>query len=121
MACIVCLGVFCLSTYCGAVTIKDVKPGEDVFGYITRVKGSFDQTLYQQVIGAANAFKEGDQAIGVGADSEATRENARTLLANTKIKDLHEHPLLVDTLQSLSGNQLIRPSTTWSKTGPWAS
>jgi len=99
MACIVCLGVFCLSTYCGAVTIKDVKPGEDVFGYITRVKGSFDQTLYQQVIGAANAFKEGDVAIAVGADNEATRQNARTLLANTKIKDLHEHPLLKDSLQ----------------------
>src|SRR5512136_1641841 len=93
MACIVCLGVFCLGTYCGAVTIKDVKPGEDVFGYIIRVKGNFDQTLYQQVIGAANAFKEGDMAIGVGADNEATRQNARTLLANTKIKDLHEHPL----------------------------
>ena len=96
MACIVCLGVFCLSTYCGAVTIKDVKPGEDVFGYITRVKGSFDQTLYQQVIGASNAFKEGDVAIAVGADNEATRQNARALLKNTKIKDLHEHPLLAD-------------------------
>jgi len=99
MACIVCLGLFCLSTYCGAVTIKDVKPGEDVFGYITRVKGGFDQTLYQQVIGAANAFKEGDMAIAVGADNEATRQNARTLLSNTKIKDLHEHPLLADSLQ----------------------
>jgi ethanolamine ammonia-lyase large subunit len=99
MACIVCLGVFCLSTYCGAITIKDVKPGEDVFGYITRVKGTFDQTLYQQVIGASNAFKEGDVAIAVGADNEATRQNARALLKNTKIKDLHEHPLLADSLQ----------------------
>ena len=53
------------------------------------------------MIGAANAFKEGDQTIGVGADDEATRKNARTLLANTKIKDLYEHPLFVDDLQKL--------------------
>ena len=85
----------------GSVSVKEVKSGEDVFAYITRVKGGFDQTLYQQVIGAANAFKEGDQAIGVGAEDEATRKNARALLANTKIKDLYEHPLLVDDLQKL--------------------
>jgi ethanolamine ammonia-lyase large subunit len=97
----VCLGVFCLSTYCGAVTIKEVTPGEDVFAYINEVNGSFDQTLYQQVIGASNAFKEGDVTIGVGADDETTRQYARTLLANTKIKDLYEHPLLADDLQRL--------------------
>jgi ethanolamine ammonia-lyase large subunit len=38
-------------------TIKEIKPGEDVFAYISRVKGSFDQTTYRQVIGAANDFK----------------------------------------------------------------
>jgi hypothetical protein len=41
---------------------------EDVFAYNRRIKGGFDQTFYQQVIGASNAFKEGDQAIGVGAE-----------------------------------------------------
>ncbi len=81
--------------------VKEIKQGEDVFSYIRRVHGSFDQTLYQRVIGAANAFKEGDQAIGVGADDEATRRNARTLLANTRIEDLYEHPLLKDNLQKL--------------------
>jgi len=84
-----------------AIAIKEAKQGEDVFAYVTRVKGGFDQTLYQQVIGASNAFKEGDLTIGVGAADEATRQNARTLLANTKIKDLYEHPLLVDDLQRL--------------------
>ena len=53
------------------------------------------------MIGAANAFKEGDETIGVGAKDETTRQNARALLANTKIKDLYEHPLLVDDLQKL--------------------
>ena len=85
----------------GTIAIEEVKPGEDVFAYISRVKGGFDQTLYQQVIGAANDFKEGDQAIGVGAADEATRKNARALLANTKIRDLYEHPLLEDDLQRL--------------------
>ncbi|MRR58891.1 MAG: ethanolamine ammonia-lyase [Deltaproteobacteria bacterium] len=82
-------------------TITDVKPGEDVFAYLIRVKGKFDQKLYQQVIGAANDFKEGDQTIGVGAADEKTRQNARILLSNTKIKDLYEHPLFVDDLQKL--------------------
>ncbi len=81
--------------------IADIKPGEDAFAYITRVKGKFDQRLYQQVIGASNAFKEGDQTIGVGAADDKTRQNARILLSNTKIKDLHEHPLLADGLQKL--------------------
>ena len=56
-----------------ATAVEEVKPGEDVFAYVSRVKGSFDQSLYQQMIGAANDFKEGDQAIGVGAADEATR------------------------------------------------
>ena len=66
------------------VAVAEVKPGEDVFTYVSRTKGKFDQTLYQQVIGAANDFKEGDQAIGVGAKDEASRKNARALLANTR-------------------------------------
>jgi ethanolamine ammonia-lyase large subunit len=83
------------------IAIPEVKQNEDVFAYISRVKGGFDQTLYQQVIGAANAFKEGDLAIGVGAKDDASRENARKLLTNTKIKDLYDHPLFVDDLQKL--------------------
>ncbi|MBB3980326.1 ethanolamine ammonia-lyase large subunit [Rhizobium azooxidifex] len=84
-----------------AVVIEAVEQDEDVFAYVSRIKGGFDQTTYQQVIGAANAFKEGDQAIGVGADDEASRANARALLAKTKIRDLYEHPLFDDDLQRL--------------------
>jgi ethanolamine ammonia-lyase large subunit len=95
------ISVCFLATYGEAITIKDVKQGEDIFAYINRVNGNFDQKLYQQVIGASNAFKEGDVTIGVGADDEASRQNARALLANTKIKDLYDHPLLVDSVQKL--------------------
>jgi ethanolamine ammonia-lyase large subunit len=83
------------------IAVVEVKPREDIFAYVSRTKGKFDQTLYQQVIGAANAFKEGDQAIGVGAMDEASRKNARALLANTRIRDLDAQPLLVDDLQKL--------------------
>ena len=40
----------------GAIAVQEVELGEDVFAYVSRVKGGFDQTLYQQVIGAANDF-----------------------------------------------------------------
>ncbi|GBC59891.1 ethanolamine ammonia-lyase [Desulfonema ishimotonii] len=96
-----CACILCLASVVGAVTIESVKPDEDVFGYVQRVKGAFDHSLYQQVIGAANAFKEGDEGLGVAADNDISRVNARMLLANTKIKAIHEHPLFEDNLQKL--------------------
>ncbi len=85
----------------GTIEIEEVRQGEDLFAYVSRIKGGFDHTVYRQVIGAANEFKEGDQAIGVGAKDAATRANARALLTNTKIQDLDEHPLFEDELQRL--------------------
>ena len=88
-------------TVCEAVSIPEVKKGEDVFSYVKRIKGGFDHTFYQQVVGAANEYKEGDEAIGVSAEDDASRANARTLLSNTRIHDLHDNPLFVDNLQKL--------------------
>lgn len=93
-----------VASLAGAVAIRDVKPGEDIFAYVTRANGQFDQTLYQQVVGAANSFKEGDEAIGVAAADDASRENARKLMANTKIKDLMAKPLFVDAQYDLITN-----------------
>ncbi len=84
-----------------AVSVPAILPGEDVFAYIGRTKGGFDQKLYRQLVGAANDFKEGDRTIGVAAADEASRANVRALLANTRIGDLHDRPLLVDDLQRL--------------------
>ncbi|APG28415.1 ethanolamine ammonia-lyase [Syntrophotalea acetylenivorans] len=95
------MAVAFLASTVGAVTISNIQPGEDVFSYVERTKEGFDQTLYQQVIGAASAFKEGDEAIGVAADDEASRENARSLLASTKIKDLLAKSLFVDAQDKL--------------------
>lgn len=99
--CFVCVWILSTAIQAGAVAVRDAKPGEDVFRYVERIKGKFDHTFYQQVIGAANPYKEGDEALGVAADDDAARENARRLLANTKIKDIHENPLFVDNLQKL--------------------
>lgn len=83
----------------GTVEVKKPKQGEDVFEYVKRIKGQFDQELYKKVVGAAAPFKEGDGLEGVAAANDESRKNARLLLANTKIKDLHEHPLYKDKVQ----------------------
>ena len=69
---------------------------EDLFQYIIRQKGSFDITLYRQLLGAANEFKEGDEIAGIAAASEEDRLNARMLLAETRLKDIREHSVFTD-------------------------
>ena len=86
----------------GTIAVAEVKPGEDVFAYISRVKGGFDP----DTLSAGDRRRERFQGGGSGhrrwqPRTTTTRANARALLANTKIKDLHEHPLLVDDLQRL--------------------
>lgn len=78
------------------VSIPEVQAGEDVFAYMNRTQGGFAPTLYRQLLGAANAYKEGDQGIGVAAADERSRSNAQKLLGNTKLKDLDAHPLIAD-------------------------
>lgn len=74
---------------------------EDIFSYLERNYGAFDLTLYRQIVGAANEFKEGDETLGIAAADDLSRENARILLSNTKIKDLENHPLYVDEIFEL--------------------
>ncbi|GAA0879672.1 ethanolamine ammonia-lyase [Algoriphagus jejuensis] len=74
---------------------------EDIFAYIQRNKGDHDLTLYRQIIGAANEFKEGDLTLGVAAESDQSRANARILLANTTVGDLKAHSLFTDELYEL--------------------
>jgi ethanolamine ammonia-lyase large subunit len=89
-----------------AVSLSDSRPGEDVFAYVRRRKGAFDATLYKKILGAANAFKEGDQIVGVAAADDATRAAARTMLSNTRLGDLNSHPPLADELYRLSSQCL---------------
>ena len=80
------------------VRLADVTDREDVFAYLRRQTGGFDSTLYKQILGAANEFKEGDQIVGVAAADDDSRRRARLLLSHTKVADLEAHPLLEDRL-----------------------
>jgi hypothetical protein len=73
-----------------------VKAGESVFGYLERTRGGFDLPLYRQLIGAANEYKEGDEAAGLATSDATSRANARLLLRNTRISELRAHPLFED-------------------------
>lgn len=99
------------------VHIPDVLPGEDVFGYLRRVARGFDETLYKKVLGAANAFKEGDALVGVAAADETSRTHARQLLSNTRIRDIDAHPLRVDALYQLL--EQSRDTSAGARTSTW--
>ncbi|MEA1787421.1 ethanolamine ammonia-lyase subunit EutB [Arenibacter sp. GZD96] len=89
------------------VHVGTPQPGEDLFSYIQRTTGGKNLSLYRQILGAANEFKEGDLTLGISADSEASRKNARTLLFQTKIGDINTHPVYEDDVW-----RLIRTDTT---------
>ena len=86
-------GLMCTPGY---VCIPEIKEGEDIFAYIDRIKGAYDHEFYKAIIGAANEYKEGDESLGISADNQTTRDNARTLLGNTKIGPLADKPMLDD-------------------------
>jgi ethanolamine ammonia-lyase large subunit len=71
---------------------------EDLVAYVLRVRGEWDAELFAQLIGAANPFKEGDQALGLAARDAAARAKARSLLGATSIAEIEAHPLLEDDL-----------------------
>jgi ethanolamine ammonia-lyase large subunit len=82
------------------VVVGEVLQGEDLFAYLKRVTGGFDLVKYKQLLGAANEYKEGDEAQGIAAADEASRANARKLLASTRLGDLHEQPPFTDELSA---------------------
>lgn len=93
------------NSYLGfAPNIKPPHAKEDIFAYIKRVNGQPDDTLYRQIIGAANPFKEGDATLDVAAVDEESRLNARKLLANTTIQAVTENALFKDELYELIKN-----------------
>lgn len=84
------------------VSIAEVRAGEDLFGYVRRVRGAHDETFYKAILGAANEYKEGDEALGIHALDQATRDHARALLGNTLLGDLRARPLHRDGVFALA-------------------
>ena len=117
----VCLGFLSTATWCGAVAIKDVKSGEDVFQYVERIKGEFDQTLYQQVIGASNAYKEGDEAIGFRLMIPTPAYMPAGFLPTQRLNKFTKTRFLWIIFKNLFGKPPTRPNTKKLKTGPWPS
>ena len=95
-----------LTTTSEGVVIETPRDGEDIFAFIERFRGKMDVTLYRQIIGAANEFKEGDLTLGVAAKDRTSRNNARTLLSRTTLGDLDKNILHQDGILDL-----IRQST----------
>ncbi len=85
----------------GGVAVDNALHGEDLISYIHRVRGNWDLTLYKQLLGAANEFKEGDEIIGVAAANDEARATARSLLAATTLRQIDEHPPHTDDLYRL--------------------
>ena len=78
------------------VSLPESLAGEDIFAFITRTRGGFDQALYLQILGAANDYKEGDEALGIAARDDGSRRRARALLRETRIRDLMARPVFED-------------------------
>ena len=90
-----------LATSAGGVVIQNPVSGEDIFTYINRVNGEFDSTLYRQILGAANEFKEGDKSLNISAANKASRSHARELLGHTNIHSLNKHLVYKDEILEL--------------------
>ena len=66
--------------------------------FVQSTSGKWDPKLYAQLLGAANAFKEGDVTVGVAAATEGKRTQARKLLSATRLGEIDAHPPLQDGL-----------------------
>lgn len=76
--------------------LEGATPGEGLIAYVHRMSGSWDPLLYARLLGAANAFKEGDAIIGLAANGEDHRALARKLLSATTLQEVDLHPLVTD-------------------------
>ena len=89
-ACLTCTTMITPASLAGIV-VDAPQDGEDIVAYIHRVRGSWNETLFKQLLGAANEFKEGDAILGVAASDQASREHARTLLSRTTLRAIDAH------------------------------
>lgn len=83
-----------------AASIPRPRRDEDIEAFISRIHGRFNNGLYRQILGAANAFKEGDARIGVSAANAESRRHARSVLAGTPLQQIDAHTLIDDELTS---------------------
>jgi len=90
-----------LATASEKTTAAYTESDSDLFSHIRQVNGKFEMAEYRRLLGAANEFKEGDQAIGVAAEDNEARLRARSMLAQTRIGQFDAHPVFEDELYRL--------------------
>ncbi len=83
--------------------------GEDIVAYLTRTEGRVTRERCAQLLGAANAHKEGDVFVGVAAANDADRGTARALVAATRLRTLDAMPLFDDELTALLAESVNVP------------
>lgn len=107
-----------MTAMAAGVARADVEPsGEDLIRHVERVAGGWDQRLFTTLLGQANAFKEGDDLIGVAASDAAARHAARGLLGRTRLRDIDAHPPFFDRLSAaLAADRAPEASR---RTGDW--
>lgn len=86
---------------------QSILEGEDIFAFIHRIEGKMDLNTYRNILGAANEFKEGDEALEIAAHSPSERQQARELILNTSIGDIHKHLVFQDELYDLIVNTTV--------------
>ena len=70
--------------------------GEGLIDHVLRIRGGWDLLYFARVLGSANAFKEGDAIVGLAAENEPARRDARRLLAATTLAEIDAHPIFAD-------------------------
>jgi ethanolamine ammonia-lyase large subunit len=81
-----------------ATRAADPAGADDLIAAVIRAAGGWDRRQYARMLGQANAFKEGDEIVGVAAADEAARRKARLVLGRTRLGAIDAHPPFTDRL-----------------------
>lgn len=81
-----------------ATGAADPAGADDLITAVIHGSGGWDPRRYTRLLGHANAFKEGDEIVGVAAPDEATRLKARRILGRTRLGAIDGHPPFTDRL-----------------------
>ena len=95
-----------------ATAATAAKTAQDLEAWLNAQPGGWNDTLYRQLLGAANDYKEGDEIVGVAARDADHRQLARQLLSQTPLRVIDAHPPYRDELFDFLLNAVDREQQT---------
>ena len=95
-----------------ATAATAAKTAQDLEAWLNAQPGGWNDTLYRQLLGAANDYKEGDEIVGVAARDADHRQLARQLLSQTPLRVIDAHPPYRDELFEFLLNAVDREQQT---------